>query len=83
MYAINHSKEVYSLVPRPRPAFRHFQYVHVRGEPGDEARRCSSCNLYNLYYAEQAGFVSGSISGISFSNFESTRLVSLCFAATF
>ena len=27
-----------SLVPRPHPAFRHLQYVHVWGEPGNKAR---------------------------------------------
>ena len=37
---------------------------------------------YNIYYAAWVDYISGSVSGIAFLNFESMRLVS-CIAAAF
>lgn len=37
---------------------------------------------YNIYYTAQVDYISGSVSGIAFLNFESMRLV-LCVAAAF
>ena len=39
--------------------------------------------MVNIYYTVRADYISGSISGIAFLNFESMRLVLLCVAAAF
>ena len=53
------------------PILHSFEYIlHAR-------------SLCYIYYTARADYISGSVSGIAFLNFESTRLVSLCVAAAF